>query len=63
MTMQASDSLGLLRMIPLQLVVVAVAVEIPMAQMLKYHLSFVKVFVAVVARADGLIPLPCFGCC
>ena len=39
------------------------AVEMSVAQMLKLHLSFVKVSVAVVAGADGLIPLPCFGCC
>ena len=41
----------------------AVAVEMPVAQMLKLHLSLVKVSVAVVAGADDHILQPCFGCC
>ena len=57
------ESLGWLKCIPLQLVLAAVAVEMSMAQMLKFHLSFVKLSMAVVARADGLVHLPCFGCC
>ena len=44
----------------LQLVLVAVPVEMSVAQMLKLHLTFMKVSVAVVAGADGLIPLACF---
>ena len=35
----------------------AVAVEMSVAQVLKLHLSFVKVSVA---GADGLVPLSCF---
>ena len=31
-----------------------------MAKMLKLHLSFVKVSVAMVSWADSLVPLPCF---
>ena len=42
-------SLGWLRCIPLQLVLAAVVVEMSVAQMLKLHLSFVTVSVAVVA--------------
>ena len=38
------------------------AVEMSMAQMLKLHLSFVKVSVAVVAGADDHV-LPWFECC
>ena len=53
----------MVKCIPLKLVLVAVAVEMSMAQMLKLHFSFVKVFVAGVAGADGSFPLPCFGCC
>ena len=37
--------------------------EMSVAQMLKLHLSFVKVSVAVVAGADGLFPLSYFGFC
>ena len=55
--------LGWLRCIPLQMVLVAVAVEMSVAQILKLHLSFVKVSVAVVAGANGLIPLPYSACC
>ena len=47
----ASESLGWLRCIRLQVMLVAVAVEIFVAQMLKS-----------VARADGSFPLPCFEC-
>ena len=50
--MLASESLGWLRCIPLQLVLAAVAVEMSVAQMLKLLLSFVKVSVAVAAGAD-----------
>ena len=52
-------SLGWLRCIPLQLVLAAVAVEMSVAQMLKLHLSFVKVAVAahVAAGADDHIRL------
>ena len=32
-------------------------------QMLKFHLSFMKVSVAVVAGANVFFPLPFFGCC
>ena len=39
------------------------AVEMSVAQMLKLHLSFMNVSAVVIAGADGLIPLPCFGCC
>ena len=42
---------------------VAVAVDMSVAQLLKLQLSLVKVSVAVVAGADGLVPLPSFGCC
>ena len=61
--LQESESLGWLRCIPLQMVLVTVAVEISVAQMSKLHLSFIKGSVGVVARADGLILLPCFICC
>ena len=63
MTWLACESLGWLRRIPLQLVLVAMAVEMSVGQMLKLHWSFVKVSVVVVAGAACLIPLPCFGCC
>ena len=56
--MQASESLGWLRCIPLKLVLVAVNLEMSVTQMWKLQLSFVKVFVVVVAGADGLVPLP-----
>ena len=39
------------------------AVEMSLAQMLKFHLSFVKVSVAVAARADDQVLLLCFVCC
>ena len=54
---------GWLRCIPLQLVLAAVAVNMSVAQMLKLHLSFMKVSVAVAAGADDHILLPCFECC
>ena len=54
-------SLGWLRCIPLQLAVVAV--EMTVAQMLKLHLSFVKVTVALAPGADDHVLLPCFECC
>ena len=38
-------------------------VEMSVAQMLKLHLSFVKVSVAVAAGADDNVLLPCFKCC
>ena len=41
----------------------ALTVEMYVEQMLKLHLSFVKVSVAVVAGADDRILLPCFKCC
>ena len=41
----------------------AVAAEISMAQMLKLHLSFVKVSVAVAAGADNHVLLPRFEYC
>ena len=41
---------------------VAVAVEMSVAQILKLHLSFVKVSVVVVAAVTGFFPLPYFGC-
>ena len=59
--MKASVSLGWLRCIPLQLELAAVAVEMSVAQMLKLHLSYVKMSVA--AGADDHILLPCFECC
>ena len=59
----ASESLGWLRCIPLQLVLVAVAVEMSVAQMLTLHLNFVKVPVAVASGADSFFHLPCSGCC
>ena len=55
-------SLGWLRCIPLQLVLAAVAVKMSVAQMLKLHLSFIKVYVAVSAGADIRI-LPMQGSC
>ena len=58
-----AESLGWLRCFLLQLVLVAMAVEISLAQILKLHLSFVKVSVTEVGGADGFLPLPCFGCC
>ena len=59
----ASEFLGWFRCIPLQLVLVAVAVEMFVVQMSRLHLRFAKVSVAVVASVDGLVPLPWFGCC
>ena len=56
-------SLGWLRCIPLQLELAAVVVEMSVAQMLKLHLSFVKVSVAVAPGADDHVLLPCFECC
>ena len=56
-------SLGWLRCIPLQLVLAGMVVEMFVAQMLKLHLSFVKVCVAVAAGADHHILPPCFECC
>ena len=53
----------MVKMYSLQLVLIAVAVEMSVAQMLKLHFSFVKVSLTVVAGADGIIPLPCIGCC
>ena len=54
-------SLGWLRYIPLQLELAAV--ERSVAQMLKLHLNYVKVSVAVADGADNHILLPCFECC
>ena len=45
-----------------QLELAAVAVEMSVAQMLKLHLSYVKVSVAVAAGADHIF-LPCSECC
>ena len=56
-------TLGWLGYISLQLVLAALAVEMSVAQMLKLHLNFVKVSVAVAAGADDCILLPCFECC
>ena len=42
---------------------VLAAVEMSVAQMLKLHLSFVKVSVVVVAGADDRILLQNFECC
>ena len=61
--MQASESLRWLRCIPLQLVLGAVAVEISVAQILKLHLSFVKVSVAVADGADDRVLLQDFESC
>ena len=61
--LQACESLGWLRCFPLKLVLFTVAVEMTVAQMLKLHLSFVKVSVALVAGPYGLVHLPCFECC
>ena len=55
-------SVGWLRCIPLQLELAAVAVEMYVAQMLTFHLSFVKVSVAVAAGADNSVLLY-FECC
>ena len=55
-------SMGWLRCILLQLQLAAVAVEMSVAQMLKLHLSYVKLSVAVVAGADNHILLSCFEC-
>ena len=52
--------LGWLRCIPLQLVLAGVAVKMSVGQMLKLHLSCVKVSVAA---ADDHVLLPCFECC
>ena len=56
----ASESLGWLRCIPLWLVLVDVAVQMAVAQMLKLHLN---VSVAVVSEANSSFPLPNFECC
>ena len=60
--LQASKYLGCLTCIPLQLVLTTVAVEKSVAQMLKLHLSFMKVSVAVVAGADDCILQHGFEC-
>ena len=52
----------MVKIIPLQLVPVVVAVEMSVAQMLKLHLSSKIVSVAVVAEADSSFPLPFSGC-
>ena len=57
----ASNSPGWLRCIPLQLVLVAV--EMSVVKMLKLHLNCWKVFLAVVAGADGSCAVLCFACC
>ena len=49
--MQASGSLGWSRFISLQMVLAAVALDMSVAQMLKLHLSCVKVSVAMAAGA------------
>ena len=41
----------------------SLAVEMSVAQMLKLHLSYVKVSVAVAAGADDHVLLSCFECC
>ena len=56
--MQASESLGWSKCIPMQLELAAVPVEMSVAPMLKLHLSFVKMSVAVVAGADDRVLLP-----
>ena len=63
LALMASVFLAWLKCIPLQLVLAAVAVEMPVAQMLKLHLSCVKMSVAVVAVADDCILLSCFEGC
>ena len=50
-------SLGWLGIIPLHMVLAAVAVEMSVTQMLKMHLSFVKVSFAVAAEAENHILL------
>ena len=55
--------LGWLRSIPLQLELAAVAVEMSVAQMLKLHLSFMEVPIALAAGADDHILLPRFEYC
>ena len=40
----------------------ALAVEMSVAQMLKLHLSYMKVSVAVAAGPDDQVLLPCFEC-
>ena len=50
-------SLGWLRCIPLQVKLATVAFAMFVAQMLKSHLSFMKVSV------DDHILMPCFECC
>ena len=55
-------SLGWLRSIPLQLELAAVVVEMSGDQILRLHLSYVKMSVAVAAVADDHILLPCFKC-
>ena len=54
---------GMLRCIPLKLELAAVAFEMSVAQIWKLHLSYMKVSVAVAARPDDHIILPCFECC
>ena len=56
-------SLDCLSCIPLQLELAAVTVEMSVTQMLKLHLGYVKVSVAVAAGADDHIILLCFECC
>ena len=50
-------SLGWLRYIPLQLELAAVVVKMSVAQMLKLHLSYMKVSVTVAAGADDHLAL------
>ena len=59
---EVSVSLGWLRCIPFQLELAAVAVKMSVPQMLKLHLSYMKVSVAVAAGLDDHILLPCFEC-
>ena len=56
-------SLGRSRCIQLQLMLAAVVVEMSVAHMLKLHLGFMKVSVAVASGANESILLPCFECC
>ena len=47
-----------IKIIPLQLWLVTVAVEMSVAQMLKLHLNFVKMSFVLVAGAGGYFSLP-----
>ena len=49
--------------VSLQLALAAMSVEMSVAQMLKMHLSFMKVYVAVAAGADNHTLRPYFECC